>query len=205
MRRLILLLLASRESNAQVSSGEQTTLLSAHNAYRATHCAGDLTWDATLASAAQAWADTCATEHTVLCSTDSSNAHCRGTDPTTLAGSVGENMAWGGLTATEATDNWYNEYTNPGYSFADSDDGGQSAAASGNSGTGHFTQVVWKATTKLGCGVKTDCNFQTFFSTSDSWAASTTVWVCMCVLPPCPRPNPVLAVRIPLDWQDPSL
>ena len=189
MRRLILLLLASRKANAQVSSSDQSTLLSVHNAHRDTHCAPHLVWDATLASAAQAWADTCPTAHTVLCSSDSSDAHCRGTDPATLSGSVGENMAWGGLTATQATDNWYDEYTSPGYSFDDSDDGGPSATPSGNSGTGHFTQIVWKATTKLGCGVKTDCNFQSFFGTSDSWAARCVHPTCYLLLATCSHPT----------------
>jgi len=44
-----------------------------------------------------------------------------------------------------AVDMWYNELTNPGYDFA---------APGFDSGTGHFTQVVWVASTSLGCGVK---------------------------------------------------
>lgn len=39
---------------------------------------------------------------------------------------------------------WYDEVTNPGYNFAN---GGFSG------GTGHFTQVVWKGSTELGCGI----------------------------------------------------
>merc|ERR1711953_1061347 len=44
-----------------------------------------------------------------------------------------------------AVSSWYNELTNPGYDF-------QNPGFS--SGTGHFTQVVWKASTKLGCALK---------------------------------------------------
>ena len=54
----------------------------------------------------------------------------------------GENLAMhssvGTLTNTDAaTDMWYEEVNDPGYNF---DKGGFS------SGTGHFTQVVWKET-----------------------------------------------------------
>ena len=47
-------------------------------------------------------------------------------------------------TTANATDMWYNELHNPGYNF---NNPGYS------SGIGHFTQVVWKGSTKLGCGV----------------------------------------------------
>ena len=66
------------------------------------------------------------------------------------AGNYGENlyMSWSSKSpdlededfGKIATDNWYDEinlydFSHPGFS----------------SGTGHFTQVVWKDTTKLGC------------------------------------------------------
>jgi len=46
-------------------------------------------------------------------------------------------------TTPKAVDMWYNELNDPGYDFAN---------PGFSSGTGHFTQVVWKTTTKLGCG-----------------------------------------------------
>ena len=44
---------------------------------------------------------------------------------------------------TKATISWYNELFDPGYDF---DQPGFSK------GTGHFTQVVWNGSTKLGMG-----------------------------------------------------
>ncbi|KAI8644118.1 CAP domain-containing protein [Parasitella parasitica] len=62
------------------------------------------------------------------------------------SGSYGENLALGYPSWTTVINGWYNEvkqynYKNPGVS-------GQ---------TDHFTAIVWKSTTKIGCGVKT-CN-----------------------------------------------
>ena len=47
------------------------------------------------------------------------------------------------LTTPKATDMWYGEFTDPGYNFAN---------PGFSHGTGHFTQVVWASTQKLGCG-----------------------------------------------------
>ncbi|CEP11937.1 hypothetical protein [Parasitella parasitica] len=61
-------------------------------------------------------------------------------------GPYGENLALRYPSWTAAINGWYNEvkhydYNNPGSSDE----------------TGHFTAIVWKSTTKIGCGVKT-CN-----------------------------------------------
>ena len=60
-------------------------------------------------------------------------------------GPTGENLAAGYANASNAVDAWADEreaydFNNPGFSEA----------------TGHFTQVVWKATTTVGCG-RVDC------------------------------------------------
>ncbi|KAI8084975.1 CAP domain-containing protein [Halteromyces radiatus] len=57
-------------------------------------------------------------------------------------GPYGENLAMGYGSLNAAIQAWYDEgksynYNNPGFS----------------SSTGHFTQVVWKGTTKIGCGL----------------------------------------------------
>jgi pathogenesis-related protein 1 len=61
-------------------------------------------------------------------------------------GQYGENLALGYPNWGEVINGWYSEvknydYSKPGFSM----------------NTGHFTAVVWKSTTKVGCGVKT-CN-----------------------------------------------
>lgn len=109
--------------------------LSQHNTYRATHRAPELTTSETLNNSAQSWAEYLAStgkfEHS-------------GTD------GVGENLFAsyttassidGATLANTAVQSWYNEvvsydYNNPGFSPA----------------TGHFTQVVWKGSTEVGCG-----------------------------------------------------
>jgi len=57
-------------------------------------------------------------------------------------GPHGENLALGYRTPNAAITDWYNEislydYNNPGFSH----------------GVGHFTQVVWKSSTKVGCAL----------------------------------------------------
>merc|ERR1719419_656206 len=59
---------------------------------------------------------------------------------------MGQNLAMIGgtpfkdLPGDRATFMWYNECVNPGYDFTIED----------NPGTGHFTQVVWKNTKRVG-------------------------------------------------------
>ena len=108
-----------------VSAAEQQALLSLHNSYRAQHCVPALTWSAELAASAQRWADNCWIAH------DFHRGH------------IGENLAWGGdRSASSAVDAWYKEvedynYSKPGFV----------------TGIGHFTQMIWRNSKQLGCGV----------------------------------------------------
>ncbi|CUS11309.1 unnamed protein product [Tuber aestivum] len=61
-------------------------------------------------------------------------------------GPYGENLAAGYASAAEAIKAWYDEEKLYNYASGDF-----------SSATGHFTQLVWKSTTKVGCGVKA-CN-----------------------------------------------
>lgn len=101
----------------------------ATNAVREKHCAPPLKWSQTIAASAQRWAEQigkrgCALQHS--------------------GGAYGENLAAGTkgtLDAGAVVAMWYREIMS--YSFAR---GGFSMK------TGHFTQLVWKSTTQLGCG-----------------------------------------------------
>jgi uncharacterized protein YkwD len=101
----------------------------AHNRLRARHCAAALTWSAKLAEVAQRWAQA---------------LRDRGCQFGHSGGNYGENLAAGTkgtLDPGSVVKMWYDEISQ--YRFPD---GGFSME------TGHFTQVVWRGTQRVGCG-----------------------------------------------------
>ena len=108
-------------------------ILTLHNQERAAVGVPPLTWSDSLAAHAQPWADK------VYETSDSS--HSSGVAD---FGNYGENMAWGGgpsfATPTWLAQTWANEKSNyvPGTPASDS--------------TGHYTQMVDKQSTEVGCG-----------------------------------------------------
>ncbi|HEX5958660.1 MAG TPA: CAP family protein [Hyphomicrobiaceae bacterium] len=113
-------------------------MLALHNAKRRAHCAPDLTWSSELAAAAQAWADRCEFAHA-----------SRSVNP-----NQGENLARGAGklgTAAHLFAGWYDEVRQ--YNFG---------SPSYQKGTGHFTQIVWRGTREVGCGVAT-CGGKSFW------------------------------------------
>lgn len=90
-------------------------------------------WDSNLERAAQKWAERGDFSH--------STSNWRKNE---VGFSAGENLATASYAQTpeEATKAWYAEI--------ELTDGG--VVKSFSSGTGHYTQVVWKTSTKLGCG-----------------------------------------------------
>ncbi len=112
-------------------------VLDQHNLYRAQHCAPELAWDETIAATAQEYANRCIWDH----------------DSTTL---FGENMAYRDVTDSALTtvDRWYAE--NSDYDFA---------APGSSQNTGHFTQVVWNGTTRIGCA-RAECPYTALGSTN---------------------------------------
>ncbi|KAJ7666406.1 CAP domain-containing protein, partial [Mycena rosella] len=109
------------------SDADVQTYLSTHNTIRSQHGAVPVTWSNAAAVKAQQWADEC------------KNQHSGGT-----LGPLGENLAagTGSFSITNAVKAWTDEVSE--YNANDPQ-------------PSHFTQVVWKATTQIGCAVAT-CN-----------------------------------------------
>jgi uncharacterized protein YkwD len=108
----------------------QQTMLAEHNRDRAMHCAAPLTRSPQLEKVAQDWANSlrdrgCLFEHS--------------------RGEYGENLAagtTGALPPEAVVAMWYDEVAK--YRFPDGGFGMD---------TGHFTQLVWRSTTQVGCGM----------------------------------------------------
>ncbi|KAJ3564877.1 hypothetical protein NP233_g8000 [Leucocoprinus birnbaumii] len=123
--------------------------LSLHNTNRARYGANPLSYDNNLASGAASYAAQCNWGHS--------------------SGNYGENLyalSTSGGTIQQAVQSWMDEasqynYNDPGFSEA----------------TGHFTQVVWKATTTLGCGLHV-C------STGSPWGSGSWTYIVCRYTPP---------------------
>ena len=120
-----------------------------HNVVRAQVGVGPLTWDPTVAATAQAYAARCVFEHSG-------------------AAGLGENLAAyappGGHTASSPVDDWAGEKAN--YDYANN------SCAAGKV-CGHYTQVVWRNSLRLGCGVQS-CSTNSPFMGFPNWE----IWVC---------------------------
>lgn len=101
-------------------------ILAAHNQKRASHNASPLSWSSSLESYAQNYAN---------------KFQCGGS-LVHSGGPYGENLALGYSDGPAAVDAWYSEGANYDYSSCSVFD--------------HFTQVIWKSTTQVGCAYK-DC------------------------------------------------
>ncbi len=135
-------LVAAACTTAAAQTTEQREILEAHNRDRAKHCAKPLTWSKELATEAEHWA-----------------AHLRKLGCKTLQHSDtkhGENLAAGTLGylhPQKVVDGWYAEISQYDYkkhTFSEE--------------AGHFTQLVWADTQRLGCATARCSDFE--------------VWVC---------------------------
>ncbi|SJL02302.1 uncharacterized protein ARMOST_05628 [Armillaria ostoyae] len=125
-------------SRRDTSWSDAYTFLSTHNAIRIQHGASPLTWSYTLADAAQLWVNQC---------------EFRATDGQLLDTSYGEIIEAGsGEVSIEIAVASFvaDEGTFTFFLSADYTDGSDVL--------NHFTQVVWKPTTELGCARNTACN-----------------------------------------------
>ncbi|KAJ6463079.1 CAP domain-containing protein [Mycena vulgaris] len=109
----------------RTSAADEQAYLDGHNSIRAQHGAAPLTWSDNAAAKAQQWANGCV------------NQHSGGT-----LGPFGENLAaaTGDFSIAAAVKAWTDEVSE--YNPSDPQ-------------PSHFTQVVWKGTTQVGCAVAT--------------------------------------------------
>ena len=114
--------------------------VSRHNALRCLHCDTPVAARSpTLEADARAYAATCPT------------AHASNRDGS------GENLYWVGFSSPPSEDQSF-MYALSGW-YADEETNYDYQAGTSNGGvTGHFTQVIWKASVEVGCAVNISCN-----------------------------------------------
>lgn len=134
--------------------------LAKHNEYRAKHGVPLMELDERLNQSSQAWAEKLkqdATEAVKQGKPIPFNHSQRDTRPDEGGENLYQDASYGmdrpdaATQAAKAVDKWYNEievydYSNPGEMKSDA------PPEKARFGIGHFTQVVWKDSTKLGCG-----------------------------------------------------
>ncbi|XP_028406918.1 A disintegrin and metalloproteinase with thrombospondin motifs 16-like [Dendronephthya gigantea] len=117
--------------------------LNLHNYYRSLHGVPAMTRDAELEAKAQEYAETLAAKNQGL-------VHCN--MPSCDREGAGENLAsaWGSTTVeTNATKAWYDEVWDYNYCH---DETNFNRPGHEGKAIGHFTQVIWRTSTKLGIG-----------------------------------------------------
>lgn len=161
-------------SNGDGETGRLVGMTAAHNAVRAmvmtTPPLAPLTWSTTIAAYAQQWADS-------LAATSCASPHHRTEQELQQVG-YGENLAafsMGGSfsspsTAQDAVNGWAAEVSCWTYgAIATTEKCDPTCYQNLNSdGCGHYTQIVWRSSMQLGCGVAS-CNQGNF---------TTDIWIC---------------------------
>ena len=159
---------------ADIAPTEQAAMLTAHNNERTNTGPGEapLAWSTGLATYAQAWAQALATQDQALAHRDQSPNRADFTinNPLYPGQSLGENIFGStspddGTLGAAAVTSWISE--KQFYNYAADDGNGAAGSPPGctapdGSSCGHYTQVVWSATTMVGCGKATSASGWTF-------------------------------------------
>ena len=119
--------------------------LQVHNQLRSLHGVPPVTWSATVAASAQAWANTCPLPGNHSSWGYGENMHF---GPDNLADIV-DCVKYENVMECIVKAGWYVDQE-PLYDY-------NNPEAEYNLDSLHFTQVVWKSTTEIGCGYRTDC------------------------------------------------
>lgn len=134
-------LFASNTAQAQTAinlTNFRNATLTQHNTYRATHRSPSLIASNALNTTAQSWADQLAASGSFQ---HSSASQRNNAGENLYVSYTTANSIAAGTLGNQAVTSWYNEvsaynYASPGFSMQ----------------TGHFTQIVWRNSTQLGCG-----------------------------------------------------
>jgi pathogenesis-related protein 1 len=127
-----------KSTGSKVSQIEAQEALDFHNKVRKDVGSAPLEWSAELAKYAQAWADHLAKDNDCKMQHRPNDGKWKQIH--------GENIYWSGGTdsnATDASEMWYSEIKD--YKLT-------TVSSANFSKTGHYTQMVWKNTTKVGIG-----------------------------------------------------
>jgi len=123
--------------------------LDAHNKYRTKVGYNNLEWDDDLASQSKNYANYLASTNT-FAHGDLCNPNCNGSPCPDGGNRCGQNLekATPSTNPQQSVDNWYSEISK--YSGSQSCDSGNMKCLDS---AGHYTQVMWKDATKVGCGI----------------------------------------------------
>ena len=130
-------------TGSRLTTSEAQVLVALHNQVRADGGVGPVSWDPAVAKVAQDYADRMAATGVF--------AHNQNN------GGLGENIAmrWPNPTVTQLAGMWADEKKDWNTAWVI----GQEP---GNPQTGHYTQMVWRATTKIGAGIATGPDGKTY-------------------------------------------
>ncbi|TQW00623.1 hypothetical protein V2A60_001689 [Cordyceps javanica] len=141
------------------SGSYQDTAIKYHNAYREDHSAGGLEWDATLAQYAANTAQSCKMEHDMKQGKDDGRKYGQNlaTYGSDKLGSIEKEIG------RAVAEGWYSEVKN--YNFYGMADPPANAPLQDY---GHFSQLVWKGSQKVGCATQR-CKPGTLYGGFDSY------------------------------------
>eukprot|EP01025_Chloroclados_australasicus_P065413 TRINITY_DN8913_c0_g2_i4.p1 TRINITY_DN8913_c0_g2~~TRINITY_DN8913_c0_g2_i4.p1 ORF type:complete len:571 (-),score=72.72 TRINITY_DN8913_c0_g2_i4:3381-5093(-) len=121
----------SNNNADQSSPASPSAWTDAHNRYRSQHCVDDVSWNQEIADLASEFAGSCGVQ----------DARGYGRNIFTYTGQPEE------ITAEKVIDFWYDQGS--GYDFSN---------PVFDQNAGLMTQVIWKATTEIGCGIGESCS-----------------------------------------------